>query len=122
MTPGLLQDVTEPKPYIPDDSLTLPETVVERAVCRTESRVQQKSEVAHEFATLLSIGERMSNWVGMVNVIRLVYGKSLNILDNARQRQGMSLACRNPEIQFKDAELILFKLGQIESFPDDIIP
>ena len=92
------------------NSSTLPETVTPNVKVFTCS--------APDNGWMVKLTKRRSSWRLIVGVVRVVVAGTLRWLDKARQRLGISLAPRAPEMDFRAAEMRLFRMSQRISFPE----
>ena len=89
---------------------TLPETITcEAHVCTIQ---------APEEDWVMQLVKRRSKWRTIVNVVRIIVGGGRAWLDRARQRLKVELAVRCSEIDYRQAELCLFRASQRNSFPE----
>ena len=89
----------------------LPESLPKTQAYRTSAPHAEETTLWTQCAA------RVSRWMTLVNVAKLILGRVNHRLDVARQRLGVSLAPRSYDASVKEAALFLFKSAQRDAFP-----
>ena len=91
-----------------DVATDLPETVVTTRACAISSQ-------ENFFCPLTTLAERVSSWFRLVLIVKFVFRFVLKV-DRVRRRLGEQMPVRKDTLSFQQAELLLFRAAQIDSF------